>query len=174
MGILTGTVARGSEVDGSTGEEHDLHLPAAALPFLALGAAAVVAGGSVAAVTRPTDFEEGSWLAAYLVLVGGVALIGLGVGQALFAPRAPTRATTLWQLSGWVVSGAAVVTGTLTSEPLITVIGGAVLLAVLASFVASVRGSEAHGVAIWCYRSILVVMLVSIPVGLVLAWQRHG
>ena len=36
--------------------------------FLALGSIAVVGGGIVAAVTGPTDFELGSWVAAYLVL----------------------------------------------------------------------------------------------------------
>mgnify|MGYP000852714299 CR=1 FL=1 len=158
----------------TTATDPDLRLPAAALPFLVVGAVAVVAGGVVAAVTRPTGFEQGSWVAAYLVLVGGVALIGLGVGQTLFAPRAPTRITTSRQLGGWVLSSALVVTGTLASTPVVTAVGGLVLLAVLVTFITSVRGSTASGVSLWLYRAVLVVLLVSIPVGLAMAWQRHG
>lgn len=152
----------------------DLKVPAAALPFLTLGGASVITGGVVAAVARPLDFEEGSWLAAYLVLVGGVALIGLGVGQALLAPSAPTRATTIGQLGAWMQSTAMVVAGTLTSTPGVTAGGGAILAVVLISFIVSVRGSTHTGFAVWLYRMILVVLTVSIPIGLVLAWQRHG
>lgn len=154
--------------------KRDLRVPGAAVPFLVLGGTAIVAGGIVAAVARPTDFEEGSWLAAYLVLVGGVALIGLGLGQAMFAPRSPGRSTLTIQLAGWVVSSAAVVTGTLVSVPVITAVGGVVLLGVLVSFILSVRGSSGTGVVLWLYRAILVILVVSIPIGLVLAWQRHG
>lgn len=154
--------------------DRDLRLPVAALPFLALGSVAIIAGGVVAAVTRPLGFEEGSWLAAYLVLVGGVALIGLGTGQALFSPEPPTSTSTSGQLIAWVASSTAVVVGTLTSTPAVTAIGGAVLLVVLVTFVVSVRGSTSTGVAIWLYRAILLVLVVSIPIGLVLAWQRHG
>ena len=39
-------------------------------------------GGAVAAVSDPFSFEQGSWLAAFLVLVGGVVQIALGAGQA--------------------------------------------------------------------------------------------
>ena len=51
--------------------------------FVAAGSSCVVVGGLVAAATGPTGFEDGSWVAAYLVLVGGVAQIALGVGQQL-------------------------------------------------------------------------------------------
>lgn len=156
-------------------ERHgDLRVPRGGLPYLVLGSAAIIGGGVVAAVTRPLGFDEGSWLSAYLVLVGGVALIGLGVGQTLFAPRAPTRSTTSRQLGGWVLSSALVVAGTLASMPVVTAVGGVILLAVLVTFIASVRGSTATGAAVWLYRAILVVLVVSIPIGLVLAWQRHG
>jgi len=158
----------------TTATDPDLRLPAAALPFLVVGAVAVVAGGVVAAVTRPTGFEQGSWVAAYLVLVGGVGLMALGTGQALLAPSAPERSVAGGQLAGWLVSAALVVMGTLASTPVVTAAGGLSLMAVLGSFVASVRGSSARGALIWCYRAVLVVLLVSIPVGLVLAWQRHG
>lgn len=164
------TCCRNEAVSG----DGDLRVPAAALPFVALGGTAIVAGGLVAAVTGPTGFDEGSWLAAYLVLVGGVALIALGVGQASFAARSPSRPTVVGQLAAWSLSTAAVVAGTLASVPVLTAVGGAVLVAVLVTFVTSVRGSGTSGRLVWLYRGTILLLLVSIPIGLVLAWQRHG
>ena len=155
-------------------EVRDLRVPGSALPFLAVGSVAIVAGGVVAAVTRPTGFEEGAWLAAYLVLVTGVALIALGAGQAWFAPHPPTRRLVGAQIGAWALSTAGVVGGTLASLPVLTTIGGAVLAGALITFVASVRGSTVAGIGVWCYRLIILVVLVSIPIGLLLAWQRHG
>lgn len=155
-------------------QHDDIRLPASARPFLILGTLAVIAGGVVAAVTRPTDFEKGSWLAAYLVLVGGVALVGLGAGQALLVDEPVGPALIRGQIVGWVSSAAMVVVGTLTSTPVLTAVGGAVLLGVLATFFVSVRGSSRKGAVLWCYQAILLVVVVSIPIGLVLAWQRQS
>ena len=54
-----------------------------ALPFAALGAASIVAGGLVAAVTAAAPSQHGTWAAAYLVLVAAltvaaVLLVSLG------------------------------------------------------------------------------------------------
>jgi hypothetical protein len=37
-------------------------------PFLAIGVAAIVAGGLAAAVTGPTGWDHGAWIAASIVL----------------------------------------------------------------------------------------------------------
>jgi hypothetical protein len=56
--------------------------------FLASSGVLIVAGGAVAAVNSAAPFGHGSWLAAYLVLVGGVSQVVLGAGRlALRAPR---------------------------------------------------------------------------------------
>ena len=44
----------------------------------ATGIGSVVLGGLVAAVTEPLDLTHGSWVAAYLVLVGGVGQGAMG------------------------------------------------------------------------------------------------
>ena len=54
--------------------------------FVALGGMCVIAGGCVAAASSVTPSETASWAAAYLVLVGGVAQVFLGLGQVLVAP----------------------------------------------------------------------------------------
>ena len=60
------------------------------MPFVVVGTTCTIAGGLVTAVSRPTDFGHGPWLAAYLVLVGGVGQIGLGAGQALLTGGVPS------------------------------------------------------------------------------------
>ena len=156
------------------GDDLDARVPAAA-PFVALAGAAIVAGGLVAAVTGPTDFDKGSWLAAYLVLVGGVALIVLGVGQAVFARQPPARTVISAELALWVLSAAAVIIGTLAEVVALTIIGGLLLLGVLVLFVAAVRdASGIGGRLLWLYRAMIGILVVSIPVGLFLAWQRRA
>ena len=76
--------------------------------FLACAGVLIVAGGAVAAVNSATPFGHGSWLAAYLVLVGGVSQGVLGAGRlALHAPR-PTPALLRAQLVLWNLGSLAV------------------------------------------------------------------
>ena len=90
----------------------------AARPFVGIGAVLITAGGLVAAITHPTDFELGSWLAAYLVLVGGVAQIALGLGQSWLAEQTPRPATVRAEVASWNVAVAATIVGSLASAPL--------------------------------------------------------
>lgn len=73
--------------------------PSPPIPFIATGGTLVVAGGLVAAVNSAAPFAHGSWLAAYLVLVGGVAQIALGVGAAALAPQ--RRSARLARCARW-------------------------------------------------------------------------
>jgi hypothetical protein len=142
-------------------------------PFLILGAASVIVGGLVAAVTSPLRLDHGSWAAAYLVLVNGVAQIALGRAQAALALNRPSRATVATQLTAWNLGGLAVIGGTLVSAPLVVDVGGVLLVVALALMIRTVRGRTAGpGWALWTYRLLLIIVLVSIPIGLVLAHIR--
>ena len=142
-------------------------------PTDALGATSVVAGGLVAVVTGPLQLAHGSWAAAYLVLINGVAQVALGNAQAALAPRAPSRHVLATQLAAWNVGGAAVIGGTLVRVPLIVDVGGLLLVIALALMIRTVRGRiAAPSWALWTYRLLLVIVLVSIPIGLVLAHIR--
>jgi hypothetical protein len=108
-----------------------IELPArrpAALPFAAVGAACIAAGGLVAAVSAPAPSEHASCAAAYLVLVAGAAL---GVGQALLAPRVPSRRTVAVQFTAWNLGNGAVMAGTLAGITSLVDTGGALLVALL-------------------------------------------
>ncbi len=151
-----------------------------ARPFVVVGAVAVVAGGAVAAVTRPTGFELGPWLAAFLVLVGGVAQIALGAGQAWVADRVPASATVRSELAVWNVGLAATMAGSLLPAPLLTALGAVAVLIALALFLSATRPHHDAAAAVaprWArilYPLGIVVVLISTPIGLVLSWTRHG
>jgi hypothetical protein len=147
-----------------------------AAPFAVLGSICVVAGGLVAAATAPAPSEHGSWAAAYLVLVAGVAQIALGAGQALLAPRTPTPRLVAAQFVTWNAGNAAVLAGTLAGIVPLVDAGGAGLVAALALLVHGVRGAGERGAgggwALRGFRLLVAVLLVSIPIGLVLAHVR--
>jgi hypothetical protein len=144
-------------------------------PFVLVGSVCIVAGGLVAAVSRPTGFELGSWLAAYLVLVGGVAQIALGGGQAWLADSPPAALAVRSELATWNAGVLTTVVGTLTGRPVVTTFGGAASIVALALFLAGVRrAGSAPAWARLLYRSVAAIVLISTPVGLALAWIRHG
>lgn len=145
------------------------------MPFVVVGTVHTIAGGLVAAVSRPTDFGRGPWLAAYLVLVGGVGQIGLGASQALLGGGVPSRDIVRVEVVSWNVGLLGVVTGTLLSSPLLTTCGSAATALALALFI---RGARAPGrmapLARGVFLALAITLLVSTPIGVVLAWARHG
>jgi hypothetical protein len=136
--------------------------------FAAVGIACVVAGGLTAAVSATAPSEHGAWAAAYLVLVCGVAQIGLGAGQPLLAR--PARRLLAWEFATWNLGNAGVLAGTLAGSTVVVDAGGVLLAAALALMTFGTRGQA--GSPVWAlrgYRFLTAVILVSIPVGLVLA-----
>ncbi|GAA1026430.1 MULTISPECIES: hypothetical protein [Amycolatopsis] len=145
---------------------------AAAAPFAALGIGCAVAGGLASAVIAPHPTPHGAWAVAYLVLVGGIAQVGLGIGQALLAPAPPARRLVVAEVAAWNVGNAAVLGGTLSDAMPVVDLGGAILAVGLALLVLGVRGGSPDGRARWVrhgFQALVVLLLVSIPVGLVLA-----
>lgn len=147
----------------------------AARPFVLVGGVSIVAGGVVAAVTRQAGFDLGPWLAAFLVLVGGVAQIALGVGQAWIAERPPRPPTVRAELVAWNLAVVATIVGSLAELPPLTASGGLAMVVALGLFLVGVRSTtEVPRWAPVLYRFVVLVVLVSTPIGLVLAWIRHG
>jgi hypothetical protein len=132
-----------------------------------VGACCIVVGGLVAAVAAPLKLDHGSWLAAYLVLVCGVAQCAIGIAQPQFAAL-PFRA---WAyrigLICWNVGDAAFIAGTLAAVPIVADIGGVSLLIPLVVTIRAVRTSSRRLLS-WGYRAAMGVLIVSIPVGLTL------
>ncbi len=143
------------------------------IPLLAAGSVAIIAGGLAAAVTGPTEWDHGSWVAAFLVLVTGVAQIGLGTGQAQLAPVTPGIGFAAVECALWNAGCLAVIVGTLLSAPIAVSIGSALLVAALGMSTFAVRGTGGRRLLLVLYRALLIVLLVSIPIGTTLAWTRH-
>lgn len=147
------------------------------LPFTIIGVVCIIAGGLVAAVTAPAPTEPWTWAAAYLVLVAGVAQVGLGLGQAMFTSPTPPRIVAA-QAAGWNLGNAAVIGGTLLGNLALVDVGGVLLvvtLGLLARGLTPAGVRPVDGARRWClygYRVLVLILLVSIPVGLVLARVR--
>ena len=142
----------------------------AASPFVAIGAACVVAGGLVAAAVATDPSELGAWAAAYLVLVGGVAQVALGAGLALLASRLPGRRAVAAELAAWNAGNGAVLAGTLLGAAWLADVGGAALVVALALALAGVRGAVRQPAwPLHLYQVLIALVLVSIPVGLMIA-----
>jgi hypothetical protein len=145
------------------------------MPLLIAGAVSVVAGGLVAAVTGPTGWSDGSWVAAFLVLVVGVAQIGIGAGQAYLAVTTRTLAFVAVQAVMWNLGCATVIVGTLLPSPATVAVGSAPLVAVLVLSMVAIRdqfGAQ-RSVVLVGYRLLLLVVLVSVPIGVALAFARR-
>ena len=147
-------------------------------PWLVLGLVTTVAGGLVAAAVAHAPTEKPVWASSYLVLVAGLGQLGLALGRALLAPRPPTSGAVARDFGVFALGNAGVVVGTLTDALWLVDVGGVLLVVSLALMVWGVRaGVEAveHRPRrwvvwlLWLYRVLVVVLLISIPVGLVLA-----
>jgi hypothetical protein len=165
----------GNERFGVVERDADRANPATVVqPFSTIGVAAIVVGGIVAALTGPTGWEQGSWVAAFLVLVVGVGQIGLAAGQAALADHPPSSRRRAAQAGLFNAGAGLVIAGTLASNPIVVTVGGAAVLAALILF-AWVRQRRVHEHT-WparAYLLLLVVLVLSTPVGLVLAWLRQ-
>lgn len=144
-----------------------------------LAGISLLAASVSAAATAVNPFAHGAWLVAYLFLVGFLAQLLLGRGQAalLSEPaRPPARRVRLTQVVLWNLGVVAVPFGVLADARLAVVIGSIALLAALVSFAKSVRhagpiggakGSRLRG----AYAALLAFMVISTLVGTALAWD---
>lgn len=150
-------------------------VPAPARALLLTGLGAVILGGVVAAATGPLDLAHGSWLAAYLVLVVGVAQVAMGQDRA-FAARPAGAGWAQW--AGWNGGCALVVLGTLIGRPWLVDAGAVLLLGGLLVAIAAHRSAPPapdrtpRGWAAG-YLAVLVVLAASMPIGVLLSHLRH-
>lgn len=142
---------------------------ACAAPFLGLGGVAILVGGLISAGTASVAGYSSAWAVAYLVLVVGVAQIAFGVGQAWLSDHRPSPRLRGAQFLAYNVGNVGVLLGTLSGNVWMVDVGGLLLVAALALFLRGVRSTTARGGwALVAYRGLLLIILISVPVGLVL------
>ena len=140
-----------------------------------LGTVCTVAGGLLAAVSRPLDIGLGPWASAFLVLVGGMAPIGLMVGQSLLATAPVPSHLRRGEFASWYAGVAATLAGAFVGGPVLTTLGAVLLAVALALFLAGTRSHDRRRRFWWgMYRALIVVVLAGAPIGAVLAWVRQG
>ncbi|MGE4427186.1 MAG: hypothetical protein AB7G37_12105 [Solirubrobacteraceae bacterium] len=183
--VAAGSASRGSADGTCDGAAATRNRPSPELVLVAIGIACVVLGGLVAAITDPLDLSSGSWLAAYLVLVGGVAQYAMGQARSTwYADARRSRATVrpgreAWaQVATWNVGNGAVIVGTLTSAAPVVVAGSvllvvALVLALRATRAAPDRTATPARLVDLGYRTTLLVLAASVPVGIVLSIVRN-
>ena len=140
------------------------------LPFLAVAAVMIVAGGLVAAVNGAAEFAHGSWLAAYLVLVGGVAQLVLGFGCLLLPQAAAPPSLGRLQLGLWNLGTLTVAGGVLGSLFGVVLAGSVIVAAALVAFASGTGPMHGPGSRrVIAYRAVIGLLIVSVLVGGVLA-----
>jgi hypothetical protein len=152
-----------------------LALDRATVMFLASASVLIVAGGAVAAVDSAAPFRHGSWLAAYLVLVGGIAQGVLGAGRLALQAAPLTRARLSAQLALWNAGSLVVPAGVLWDAQTLVTAGSAALLCALALFAVDARGrARAARARAVVYLAIVVGLAVSVVIGSALADAAPG
>lgn len=169
--------SRGNEVERATRIEFLIarRVDGYALGFAAVAGLMIVAGGLVAAINSAAPFAHGSWLAAYLVLVGGVAQLLLGVGcLALPAPKLSARLRSA-QLGLWNAGNTSVAAGVLTGAVGLVIIGSVVLLVALAGFALGAGPAPTNGRGrLFLYRTAILALAWSVVIGSLLADTPKG
>lgn len=151
------------------------HRPSrAASAFAILGFAAIVTGGLISAIFASSPTQQQSWTVAYLVLVVGVAQIGLGAGQAWLATHPPRTAVLATQFIVFNLGHSGVIVGTITDAPTLVSVGGSAIMFALLLFLWSVRSKSRWGWLRYLYLLLVVILIVSVPIGLILAHLRHA
>lgn len=138
-------------------------------PALLVALASVIAGGLLSAVTAHAANRPAAWASAYLVLVCGVGTGGLAVGRGLFSTAPLPTGRAVFELTAWLLGNALVLIGTLLRPPWLVEIGSALLVLALGSLVAGVRRGTGSRLLRGLFMALVIVLLVSIPVGVFLS-----
>ena len=148
-------------------------------PGLVAALICTIAGGLISAVSAHAPSQPASWAAAYLVLVCGMATLGLVMGRGLLSGEAPGGRRLLAEFAAWMLGNALVIIGVLSSNPWIVDAGSIFLVGALALVVRGVLGGGARSnessASRWMRRIfafVVLVLLVSIPIGMLLSHLR--
>lgn len=138
---------------------------------IAVGYLAIFAGGIIAAITAPLGLEKGSWLAAYLILVAGLAQLLLSHQCQILHVRLPAARASWIQLSFFVAGNVAVIIGSLLSQPIVVNLGGIGLIGALGIAIRNAAAAPQVWRK-WALQLFYAAVVISVPIGLVLAHMR--
>jgi hypothetical protein len=173
------TIAAPSDRLAASGQDRD-RLTERIPSLFAAGASSSLAAAVLAAAARAIEpFAHGIWLVAYLFLVGFLAQLLLGRGQAslLAGSPSPTNSAPIrTQATLWNAGVVAVPLGVLGGARLLVALGSVALLTSLAAFWRAYRllrsePAAARGALGIGYVALILFMAASVLVGTALAWD---
>lgn len=139
-------------------------------PLLLPGVVGVITGGLVAAAVAHAPTSATVWLAAYLVLVVGVAQLALALGQALLTSAAAVDTARIrFQSLLFNLGSLGVMAGTVGGSFLLVVAGTLLFFGALGAFLPAVHGIR-RDYAAQAYRALIALLAISALVGLLLSW----
>lgn len=138
------------------------------LPFVAVGIAAILLGGLIAAAVAHEPSRNMVWMVAYLVLVAGLAQIAFGLGQIVLADKTIGTVLVVSEFLLFNLGNAGVISGTITETLIPVAIGTALLLFGLGLFLYGSRG-QGHTRLRGGYRVLLAIIAIGALVGLTLS-----
>jgi hypothetical protein len=169
---------RAVQIFGDVGSVAELRLEAVnrtAIPFLVIGGISIIGGGIASAAAAASPSYTSSWAVAYIVLVAGVAQLVLGIGQAQLASTQPSARVIAGEAVALNLANIAVLLGTLAVMPVLSYVGAGLLVIALVTFVWAVRGNHSRNRwLLYAFRTIVVILAVTAPIGLVIAHSRMG
>lgn len=143
----------------------------AALPFICGGGIYIIAAGLASAFLAHTPSYLAMWACAYLVLVGGVTQLGIGLAQWRLAVL-PSRRYIWWvfglfNLGNFAVLGGTLYSTNLTGQILVDVGSLSLALAMLLCLLPARKLTRSW----WsvAYVVLIGIILVSIPIGVALS-----
>ena len=135
--------------------------------------ASLVAGLAVAGLRTVVTFDHGIWLVAYLLLVGFLAPLALGTGQAALREGRAGPGRTDAQALFWAFGTVAVPAGVFADSRLIVILGGAALLIALRWIAAPALEAQARSrmaALAYAHLGLVAFMAASVVVGVSFAW----
>lgn len=141
----------------------------------ALSLAAIIAGGVISAFTARHPTRPTSWVSAYLVLVVGVIQLGLVVAWQQLGHLETALAACAF--ISYNLGNIGVIVGTLLKQRaryycVLVDIGGALLALAMILLLLAIRGLSTSPPLIG-FISLVVIILVSMPIGLMLSHRRR-
>lgn len=144
--------------------------------FVPFSVLAIVAGGMLSAFTARTPSRLTAWLSAYLVLVVGIVQLGLLASwRQLGSPEGVSAgaAFTLYNAGNLGVILGTVRKAKIRRLPLVVASGGLLIGIAMIMLLWAVRNARYSWALAGCVLLALII-LISMPVGIVLSARRHN
>lgn len=142
--------------------------------FEALGFAAIAGGGLLAAFSAKRPSRLAGWASAYLVLIAGLAQVGLAYGWSRLLPpdaMLPRLGMVLFDLGNVLVLAGTVKRYRAGHAGQAVRAGGACLLAAMLPLLGAQNYRDFSWTLVW-YLAIIAIILIGMPIGLLLSHRR--